>query len=318
MLEPAEAIDTPRRRPGRAEGMDMAIRSLAYIRVESPDLDAWRSFGTDVVGAMLVPGADDEVLLRVDDRPWRIRIEKGETNRYLCAGLEFPSQAAFEAGLAKLRAAGVTFTEGSYAEAKARHVNGLVTCQDPSGNLLELTWGNIVDGTPFVSPQGVSRFVTGEMGMGHVVLPATNFDATYAFYTELLGFGDSDEMRIHVPGGPEKGLGMKFLHASGPRHHTVAIAEFPAPSGLIHTMLEVATLDEVGLALDRALAAGTHISSTLGRHTNDKMVSFYMRTPGGFDIEYGYGGTQTHDWSVVTPTTTIKEDLWGHKWDFGQ
>ena len=32
------------------------------------------------------------------------------------------------------------------------------------------------------------------------------------------------------------------------------------------------------------------ISSTLGRHTNDKMVSFYVRAPGGWDLEYGTEG----------------------------
>ena len=156
------------------------------------------------------------------------------------------------------------------------------------------------------------------MGFGHVVLPTDRYDETRAFYKDLLGFGDSDEMRVHFPGAPERGLGMSFMHASGPRHHTVAVGEFPAPSGLIHTMVEVPTIDDVGLAFDRAVAAGTHISATLGRHTNDKMLSFYMRTPGGFDIEYGCGGEQYHDWSTVTPTFTIKEDLWGHKWDFGQ
>ncbi|MDO9489588.1 MAG: VOC family protein, partial [Sphingomonadaceae bacterium] len=119
------------------------------------------------------------------------------------------------------------------------------------------------------------------------------------------------------PGAPPQGLGMSFMHATGPRHHTVAVGEFPAPSGLIHTMVEVPSIDDVGLALDRAIAAGVHISSTLGRHTNDKMISFYMRTPAGFDIEFGCGGEQTVDWTTVTPTFTIKEDLWGHIWDFG-
>ena len=27
--------------------------------------------------------------------------------------------------------------------------------------------------------------------------------------------------------------------------------------------------------------------STLGRHSNDQMVSFYMSTPSGFEVEYG-------------------------------
>ena len=46
------------------------------------------------------------------------------------------------------------------------------------------------------------------------------------------------------------------------------------------------------------------------------MVSFYMRSPGGFDIEYGCGGIQP-DWTRFTPTISIKEDEWGHQWDFG-
>jgi 3,4-dihydroxy-9,10-secoandrosta-1,3,5(10)-triene-9,17-dione 4,5-dioxygenase len=41
------------------------------------------------------------------------------------------------------------------------------------------------------------------------------------------------------------------------------------------------------------------------------MVSFYVRTPGGFDIEYGTGGLRVDDTTWVTrETTTIS--LWGH------
>ena len=295
----------------------MAVRSLAYIRVQALDLAAWRSFAEIVVGAAVAPESDAEtLLLRVDDRPWRFRIERGEADRYLCAGLECAGEADYLAALEKVRASGVSVVEDA-ALARSRHVQAVASFADPAGNGIELCWGNTVAGTPFVSPAGVSGFVTGELGFGHVVLPTTCYDATRVFYKDLLGFGDSDEMRVHFPGGPEQGLGISFMHASGPRHHTVAVGEFPAPSGLIHTMLEVHTLDDVGLALDRAIAAGTHISATLGRHTNDKMVSFYMRTPGGFDIEYGCHGLQQHDWSTVTPTITMKEDLWGHTWDFG-
>jgi 3,4-dihydroxy-9,10-secoandrosta-1,3,5(10)-triene-9,17-dione 4,5-dioxygenase len=295
----------------------MAVRSLAYIVVDATDLDAWERYGCEVMGLQLEKSGDP-LSFRMDDRPFRIRIRKAAEDKLVATGLEFPSKDAFDAGLAKLRGAGIALTEASAAEAKDRHFQAFVSCRDPGGNPLELGWGNTVAGTPFISPQGVSGFVTGEMGMGHVVLPTTAYDAARSFYIDLLGFGDSDEMRVHFPGGPEAGLGLSFLHASGPRHHAVAFGEFPAPSGLIHAMVEVPTLDDVGLALDRALAAGVHISATLGKHTNDKMVSFYMRTPGGFDIEYGCGGTQYHDWSVVTPTFTIKEDLWGHAWDRSQ
>lgn len=295
----------------------MSVRSLAYIRVESRDLAAWRHFGEQVIGAAAAPDTnDDALLLRLDDRPWRLRIEKGEQDRYLCAGLECATEADWRQTVERLRHADVALEPGSADGARLRQVRDYVTFADPAGNRVELVWGNIVAGTPFVSPVGVPAFIGGELGFGHVVLPTSCYEETRAFYKDLLGFGDSDEMRVHFPGGPEQGLGMSFMHASGPRHHTVAVGEFPAPSGLIHTMVEVPSIDDVGLALDRAMAAGVHISSTLGRHTNDKMISFYMRTPSGFDIEFGCDGQQTVDWSKVTPTFTIKEDLWGHKWDF--
>ena len=37
------------------------------------------------------------------------------------------------------------------------------------------------------------------------------------------------------------------------------------------------------------------MSATLGRHVNDKMLSFYMKTPGGFDVEFGCEGLQVDD-----------------------
>ncbi|AYJ87084.1 glyoxalase [Sphingomonas paeninsulae] len=297
----------------------MAVRSLAYIRVQSRDLSAWSRFAETVVGAAATMDDDGKrLLLRIDARPWRFRIELADTDRYLCAGLECAGEADYLAVLDRVRNAGVTITDGDPVGTRERHVQAFASFNDPAGNAIELCWGNTIAGTPFVSPIGVPSFVTGEMGFGHVVLPTDKYIETRAFYKDLLGFGDSDEMRVYFPGGPEKGLGMSFMHAAGPRHHAVAVGEFPAPSGLIHTMVEVPSVDDVGLAYDRALAAGVHISSTIGRHTNDKMLSFYMRTPSGFDIEYGCDGQQFPDWSVVTPTFTIKEDLWGHKWDFSQ
>ena len=46
-------------------------------------------------------------------------------------------------------------------------------------------------------------------------------------------------------GGPP--LWMRFLGCN-PRHHSLALAPFPAPAGIVHLMIEVATLDDVGRA----------------------------------------------------------------------
>jgi len=164
-----------------------------------------------------------------------------------------------------------------------------------------------------VSPYG-SQFVTGEMGMGHVVIPAAEDGAALAFYTGVLGFRLRDSMGLAAelfgrpPGGPP--AMMRFLGCN-PRHHSLALAPMISPAGIIHLMIEVATLDDVGRAVDRCARRGGTISASLGRHANDHTVSFYVQTPGGFDIEYGTDGLLVDDATWVSRQTTAVS-LWGH------
>jgi 3,4-dihydroxy-9,10-secoandrosta-1,3,5(10)-triene-9,17-dione 4,5-dioxygenase len=108
---------------------------------------------------------------------------------------------------------------------------------------------------------------------------------------------------------------MRFLGCN-PRHHSLALAPFPAPAGIVHLMVEVATLDDVGCCMDRCARRGARASATLGRHANDLMVSFYVATPGGFDIEYGTDGRRVDDATWVSRETTAIS-LWGHQWGAG-
>jgi 3,4-dihydroxy-9,10-secoandrosta-1,3,5(10)-triene-9,17-dione 4,5-dioxygenase len=110
------------------------------------------------------------------------------------------------------------------------------------------------------------------------------------------------------PPGPP--LWMRFLGCN-PRHHSLALAPFPAEAGIVHLMIEVAALDDVGRAMDRCAKRGARVSATLGRHANDEMVSFYVWTPGGFDIEYGTGGRLVDDATWICRETTAVS-LWGH------
>jgi 3,4-dihydroxy-9,10-secoandrosta-1,3,5(10)-triene-9,17-dione 4,5-dioxygenase len=85
------------------------------------------------------------------------------------------------------------------------------------------------------------------------------------------------------------------------------------PSGqeIIHLMVEVAALDDVGRAMDRCVKRGVPISASLGRHANDLMVSFYVKTPGGFDIEYGFDGLTVDEATWISRETTAIS-FWGH------
>jgi 3,4-dihydroxy-9,10-secoandrosta-1,3,5(10)-triene-9,17-dione 4,5-dioxygenase len=190
----------------------------------------------------------------------------------------------------------------------------MINTMDPDGQPLEVFCGAALEHRPAVSPYG-NRFVTGDMGLGHVVLPVPpGSTAAFDFYTEVLGFRLRDSMRMPAeffggkPGDPP--VWFRFLGCNA-RHHSLALAPVPAPAGIVHLMVETASLDDVGLALDRCARKGAHVSGTLGRHANDLMVSFYVRTPGGFDVEYGTDGLQVDDASWITRETTAVS-LWGH------
>jgi 3,4-dihydroxy-9,10-secoandrosta-1,3,5(10)-triene-9,17-dione 4,5-dioxygenase len=101
-----------------------------------------------------------------------------------------------------------------------------------------------------------------------------------------------------------------------PRHHSLAFMPGQTPSGIVHLMMEVENNDDVGLCLDRAIRRKVPMSATLGRHVNDKMLSFYMKTPGGFDVEFGCEGLEVTDESWVARESTAIS-LWGHDFSVG-
>lgn len=287
----------------------MKVRTLGYVVIGVRDLEAWRRFACDVLGLMATPAPDGEgaLHLRADDRPVRIRVERSDTEAFLAAGWEMADRAAFDDAVDGLKAAGVEVEIGSDELLATRCARAVARFRDPAGNPHELYCGTVFDHKPFVSPVGGAGFETGVLGMGHVALHAPELDACQEFFTKALGFRVSDRM-----GGSMR---MAFLRCN-PRHHSLAFASLGNPPGLVHFMLETKTLDDVGYALDRVQAAGHHLSASLGRHTNDRMVSFYVRSPSGFDVEIGCGGLHVDDATWTTGEITAPS-FWGHRWDFG-
>ncbi len=297
----------------------MDVRSLGYVLIEATAPEKWLEYGTEIIGLMVAPTMPDDgnVYLKMDERPFRFAIVPGDQDRLLCCGFELRDRQDFERAKVSLAEAGVSFETASAELAQSRKVKELISLQDPSGNQLELYWGGELDFAKFVSPQGISGFETGlngDMGFGHAVLPAGKLKETHEFYTQVLGFGDSDYMHFKFSDDPaDPGQGLHFMHCNNPRHHSLALYEDAQnPVGCVHLMVETLETDEVGYCLDRVEAAGIPIVSTLGRHTNDRMLSFYMATPGGFALEFGTGGLQL-DWDEFTPTVTTLPSLWGHK-----
>jgi 3,4-dihydroxy-9,10-secoandrosta-1,3,5(10)-triene-9,17-dione 4,5-dioxygenase len=294
------------------------ISSLGYLRIESADPGAWREFGLKILG--MTEGSapkgrgreEGAVYLRMDDFPARLVIIPGSADRLLASGWEVRDAGALAVVGRALSDAGVPCKAGTDNELAARRVGSMLSTEDPAGHQLEFFCGAALDSRPSVSPYG-NRFVTGDLGLGHVVLPVPD-ETALGFYTEVLGFRLRDSMRMPAeffggqPGDPP--VWFRFLGCNA-RHHSLALAPVPAEAGLVHLMIETASLDDVGRALDRCGRRGATVSGSLGRHANDLMVSFYVRTPGGFDVEYGTDGRLVDDATWICRESTAVS-LWGH------
>ncbi|QEN14389.1 biphenyl-2,3-diol 1,2-dioxygenase [Mycolicibacterium sp. ELW1] len=289
------------------------IKGLGYVTVAASDIERWRHFAFGVLGFAQGKGSDASALyLRMDERAARIIVVPGDVDKIVTVGWEVRDHADLERVKSALDSAGVPFTQLSQDEADGRRVEEVIAFEDPAGTSLEVFHGAVLDHSPVVTPFG-ARFVTGNQGLGHVVLPALDVDGVFAFYTQVLGFTSRGAFRVPAP--PEFGpIRVRFMGVNQ-RHHSLAIcpAQTVRDPGLIHLMVEVDSLDAVGQAQDRVNAEGFALSSTLGRHTNDKMVSFYVRAPGDWDIEFGTEGMRV-DEMYYTAEEITADSYWGHQW----
>ncbi|CAN5493025.1 biphenyl-2,3-diol 1,2-dioxygenase [soil metagenome] len=289
------------------------FKSLGYVRIQTTDIARWRTFAFDVLGFAEGAGPDPSALyLRMDEHYARLIVVPGDIDQVLAVGWQVSDQTALQEVVESVEKAGVEVRTHPISDADERRVEELVSFTDPAGTMLEVFHGPLLDHTPAVTRYG-SRFVTGTEGLGHVVLPVSDLEQSFDFYTTVLGFLPRGAFRLPLPLGvpPQR---VRFLGVNQ-RHHSLALCPTPAfgAPGLVHIMVEVDTLDAVGQALDRVAEGGFSVSSTLGRHTNDKMVSFYVRAPGGWDIEFG-----TQGWKVDTDYYCAEEisadSYWGHDW----
>ena len=286
----------------------MKVRALAYIGLEATDVAAWQSYATDVLGLMKVHSEDTgTVKFRMDTRSWRIEVEQGRRNDIAYAGFEVANPDDLDAVRRRVEEYGIAVTRGDADLLTKRGVVDLFHFQDLIGLRVEVFYGATeVFEQPFCSPTGTSGFVTGEQGIGHVVLLVPDVQLARRFYEKTLGLQLTDIIDMPTPAGTVELL---FMNCNA-RHHTLALARMASEQKLDHFLIEVASIDDMGLAYDRALKSGVPIRATIGRHTNDHMVSFYAYTPSGVAVEYGWGArTLNRDWNVVRYDSA---SVWGH------
>jgi 2,3-dihydroxybiphenyl 1,2-dioxygenase len=284
------------------EEFAMEIQALGYVGIGTADPSDWTEFATNWLGMQLVERGNAVRAFRMDDRAQRLIVDRSlaDGDRYF--GWEVADAASLDALGARLEAAGVTVRREPSVLAEARCVRGLISFADPAGNRLEAFYGAAVADDPFKPGRSISGFRTGPLGMGHAVFHVKNIDDLMGFYHETLGFRISDYILT-----PFRAF---FLHVN-PRHHSVALIE-TGRVDLHHLMVELFSLDDVGQGYDIALGEPDRIATTLGRHPNDAVTSYYLKSPGGFMLEYGWGGKEVTPGSWTPSEVTVGPSLWGH------
>ncbi len=279
----------------------MALASFGYFGIRSDKLDDWANYGPGFLGLDLVERTATTLKFRMDDRRQRI-IVSSDADVVDTFGWEVADGAELDAIAARVESAKVAVTRVPAAELALRGVTGGIRFADPAGNRLEVFHGPEIATAPFRPGRPISGFRTGSFGMGHAVLYVNSVDDVQWFYQDVLGFRLSDYTLK-----PFKAF---FFHLNG-RQHSLALIE-GGNRRIHHIMMELMSLDDVGQGYDLAQAEPGRIATTLGRHTNDFMTSFYARTPSDFFIEYGWGG-RTIDPATWQPhEMTYGPSLWGH------
>jgi 2,3-dihydroxybiphenyl 1,2-dioxygenase len=233
-------------------------------------------------------------------------VREGSEDGVAFIGWAVRDAVALEALATRLEAAGRPVAQLSVAVLEERGASAGIATTDPCGFRLEFILGQVQTDAPFRPGRSISGFRTGPLGMGHAVLNVERIDDALPFYRDVLGFRLSDYALR-----PFKAF---FFHLNA-RHHSLALIESPR-AGLHHLMMEVNGIDDMGQGYDLAQLEPGRVATTLGRHTNDHMVSFYMRSPSGFMIEYGWGGRDIDPDTWRAVEMNYGPSLWGHERDF--
>lgn len=285
----------------------MGVDSLGYVGLNVSNLTEWTSLLENVFGMEPRPRAGSQAVdYRLDDYHHRFTLYPSTTDSVAVVGWEVTSEARLEELVASLRARQIEVMPGSAALCDERKVRKLYSFTCPMiGSYNEIFYGPLVSNTAFNPRRGISGYKTGTQGLGHIVFWVGDLAASVRFYEEVMGFKISDYIAWDVHDAV-------FLHCN-PRHHTLALMkEGPGPAGgMMHIMVEANSYDDVGYAYDIVRDLGIPVMLDPGKHSNDHMQSFYLQTPSGFWMEYGYGGREIGpDWEIKTYDQPM---LWGHR-----
>ena len=247
---------------------------------------------------------------RNDDKAQRVIVEPGPANDAVYVGFEAVDDAAFDAIVASGSKPPASRSHGGTDDERtARRVSDWPT-RWRRGGPVELAAGLEDAATPTSSPLVPGGFLTDGVGFGHAVFATTAFDESHAFATDGLGMVQSDWLEKEIAEGIE--LEVRFYHCNpGTTAWRWPGAVRPAPEAAPRDGRDERPRRRRRRVRPRVDGRARH-PQRLGRHDNDRMFSFYVASPAGFQVEVGYGArTITDDWDDNRRYDRIS--VWGHQ-----
>ncbi|RQS60447.1 VOC family protein [Burkholderia sp. Bp8986] len=285
---------------------------LGYLLIQSVRLDAWSTFVTEGLGLHADRPLRTVLACRIDAHQRRLIIHEGQAEDVTAIGWQLADDAALQLVLARLSALGIDVREGSANEAALRGVQRFWYFTGPKRLRTELFTDAVLSDSPL--QMKASGFVTGASGLGHVAITTRRPEAMQAFWKKVFDARLSDEIEDKIDG---LNLDFAFLRLNE-RHHSLATASTrgirmnPLRTQIHHLNLQCVSLDDVTQAYLRCRSMGYPIANTIGQHPNDRELSFYVRTPSGFEIELGWNPIVVDERAWRT-TTYQGISLWGHR-----
>lgn len=245
------------------------IRRLGHVGLTVSDVATATRFYTEVWGlAVSTRGGDGAIYLRAATEDHHVlALYPGAGRALHHVAFEVMDGAALSEAEAYLRRRGVRVVEGITSSDEPGH--GLcLRIADPEGRTVEFFCD-----AQRVTPRAPAREVYPNR-LTHVVLTCGDIDASYAFYTDVIGLRLSDWIE-HA---------MVFLRCDT-NHHSLALTAATKPS-LQHCAYEVASVDMMMRGIDVLKRHGYECLWGPGRHGPGDNTFAYFVDPAGHIVEY--------------------------------
>lgn len=142
---------------------------------------------------------DDPVLIRFDDLEYRIALHPSQEDGVRRITWDVDTREELRDLADKVADYGLEVSWHEHGDNDERDWAASFTFTDPDGFPTEVRYGPTFDHRAFRPSGVVSGFVTGDMGLGHVVLICKDYDKSVDFYVNVLGFKLSDYIVWDAP-----------------------------------------------------------------------------------------------------------------------